>query len=218
MSDPEHLAAPLDTATLAALDPSELDLRPRPQPAALTFLLTRRSTPAKTLTEPGPDAATLELLLRAATRSPDHGKLEPWRFVRIAGPAQGRVADVAARRARALGMDDAAAEKAAAAFGYGPLIVAVIAAPKPSDKIPETEQHASAAVVCAALVNAALAAGYGANWLTGWMATDHGFCETALGLHAHESVAGFVHIGTPKVTPQERPRPDVSDLLSDAPG
>ena len=48
---------------------------------ALEFLLQRRSRPAKTLVSPGPDKATLELLLTAAARTPDHGKLEPWRFI-----------------------------------------------------------------------------------------------------------------------------------------
>lgn len=48
---------------------------------ALDFLLTRRSRPAKTLKAPAPDRDELITLLTAAARTPDHGKLEPWRFI-----------------------------------------------------------------------------------------------------------------------------------------
>ena len=72
----------------------------------------------------------------------------------------------------------------------------------------------SAGAVCLALLNAALAAGWGANWLTGWGAHDAAFRETALGLAPHESVAGFVHIGTETAAPPDRPRPDI-DAITD---
>ena len=49
--------------------------------AVLDFLLTRRSRPAKTLTTPAPDKDALMTILSAAARTPDHGKLEPWRFI-----------------------------------------------------------------------------------------------------------------------------------------
>jgi nitroreductase len=65
---------------------------PTPNPAALDFLLTRRSRPAKSLTAPVPDRAELETLLTAAARTPDHGKLEPWRFIVLTRPALQRLA------------------------------------------------------------------------------------------------------------------------------
>lgn len=55
--------------------------------AALDFLLTRRSRPAKTLRAPVPSRAELEEILTAAARTPDHGKLEPWRFIVLEKPA-----------------------------------------------------------------------------------------------------------------------------------
>ena len=184
-----------------------------PNPAALAFLLTRRSRPARTLGETGPDAATLRRMLTAAVRVPDHGKLEPWRFVVIEGAARDRLAGLVRARAAALGLDSAAGEKAAAAFTQGALVVAVVASPKPSEKIPEWEQLMSAGCVCLSLVNAALAAGWGANWLSGWVATDRPFLD-ALGLTAPEFVAGFVHIGAEKTPPPDRPRPSVDALVS----
>ena len=77
---------------------------PDPQPQVMEFLLTRRSRPAKTLTLPGPDRAQVRQMLTAAARCPDHGKLEPWRFVVLEGAARTRLAGLAATRGQALGL------------------------------------------------------------------------------------------------------------------
>jgi len=184
------------------------------RPDVLDFLLTRRSRPAKTLGDEGPDRKELTTLLRAAARCPDHGKLEPWRFVVISGDARRRVADAARERGMALGLDPQTVDKAAAAFTQGAVIVAVLASPKPSDKIPGWEQEMSAGAVCLSLVNAALAAGWGANWLTGPLARDAGFLAGTLGAQPGETVAGFVHIGRETVVPTDRPRPDVEAIIT----
>ncbi|MDJ0823623.1 MAG: nitroreductase [Paracoccaceae bacterium] len=182
---------------------------PAKNPQALDFLLSRRSRPAKTLRAPAPDRATLETLLTAAARSPDHGKLEPWRFVVLQGAALSRMAEAAAAHGAAAGFDPDTTEKGRKQFADSPLCVAVIEAPKPSLKIPAIEQTYSAGAVCLALLNAALASGWGANWLSGWVAHDRGFVESALGLDPQERVAGYLHIGTETSTPPERPRPDL---------
>ena len=177
--------------------------------AALDFLLTRRSRPAKTLVAPGPDRAVLETLLRAAGRCPDHGKLEPWRFVVLEGAALSRLADLAETRAAALGLDPDKAAKGIGQFRTAPVMVAVVASPVASDKVPEVEQLFSAGAASLQLLNAALAAGWGANWLSGWAAHDRGFVERGLGLARHEQIAAFMVIGTETRKPPERPRPDV---------
>ncbi|TMV42477.1 nitroreductase, partial [Thioclava sp. BHET1] len=148
---------------------------PDPNRAALDFLLNRRSRPAKTLTGPAPDRATLTEILTAAPRSPDHGKLEPWRFVVLEGAALSRLAALAASRATDLDLAEEQAGKGVSQFAQSPLAVAVVASPKSSPKVPEIEQTLSAGAVCLALLNAAEAAGFGANWLTGWPAHDRGF-------------------------------------------
>jgi nitroreductase len=185
---------------------------PEPRPEVLDFLLTRRSRPAKTLAPPAPDRAEVVLLLTAAARVPDHGKLEPWRFVVLSGGALPRLAALIRELGAARGEAPDALEKLAGGFARAPLIVAVVAVPKPSPTIPEIEQTLSAGAVCLGLVNAALAAGWGANWLSGWPALDRGFLDRGLGLGPAEWVAGFVHIGTETRVPPERPRPDVSGL------
>ncbi|WP_212525081.1 nitroreductase [Actibacterium sp. MT2.3-13A] len=178
----------------------------------MEFLLTRRSRPSKTLTAPAPTRAELLPLLTAAARSPDHGALAPWRFIVLQPAALARLADLAATRAEALGIAPEQLAKTQASLRGAPLAVAVIAAPKPSEKIPAIEQLYSAGAVCLALLNAAHASGWGANWLSGWIAHDRAFVEEGLGLSAAENLAGLIHIGTETTQPPERPRPDLDAI------
>lgn len=179
----------------------------------LDFLLTRRSRPAKTLGPEAPARAEIETLLTAASRTPDHGKLAPWRFIVLQDA--GRRTELAAQataRMQAMGLDAEKVEKNARAFSYGGVVVAVVASPKPSDKIPAWEQELAAGGVCLALLNAALAAGWGANWLTGPLARDDAFLGPALGTAPGEFIAGFIHIGNEQVTPADRDRPDIETI------
>jgi len=185
---------------------------PDPNPAALEFMLSRRSRPAKTLSAPAPSRAQLEPLLTAAARTPDHGKLEPWRFVIIQKGAMPRLAQIAEARGNALGLDPEQIAKGRVQFDQGHLAVAVIEVTKPAPKIPVLEQTYSAGAVCLALLNAALASGWGANWLSGWASHDRGFMTEALGLAEHERIAGFIHIATETSAPPERPRPDLAAI------
>ena len=187
---------------------------PTPNRAALDFLLTRRSRPAKMLTAPVPGRAELETLLTAAARTPDHGKLEPWRFVVLTRPALHRLAAAIPETGVRLGQGEEAIAKMTAQFGEAHLAVVVVAAPKASDKIPAIEQTLSAGAVCLALLNAALAAGWGANWLTGWAVHDRHFATNALGLAPDEFVAGVIHIGTSTGVPPDRPRPELARVVT----
>ena len=134
---------------------------PEVNQAALEFLMTRRSRPAKTLDLPIPDRTELLSLLMAAARTPDHGKLEPWRFIVLSKDKLRSLADLVANRGAALGHEPEKIEKAQGAYNTGHLAVAVIEVQKPSEKIPEIEQTYSAGAVCLALLNAALASGWG---------------------------------------------------------
>ena len=100
-------------------------------------------------------------------------------------------------------------EKAAAVFSNAGLIVTVVASPVEGAKIPAIEQTLSAGAVCLSVLNAALAAGWGANWVTGFGAHDPEFRQNALGLAENEYVAGFIHIGSSEAAPPDRPRPDI---------
>ena len=176
----------------------------------------RRSTPSRQLAEPGPDEATLLQMLRSAVRVPDHGKLVPFRFLRITGDARDALGEFLAARTleRDLDAPQAALDKDRQRFSFAPLVITVIARLAPDHKVPEQEQLLTAGCVCFALLQAAQACGFGAQWLTAWMAYDP---EVAahLGLAAHERVVGFIHIGTPRLVAPERERPDAAALLED---
>ena len=49
-----------------------------------SHLATRRSGKARDMVAPGPDAAELRAIIELALRTPDHGKLAPWRIITIA--------------------------------------------------------------------------------------------------------------------------------------
>ncbi|MDQ2064804.1 nitroreductase family protein [Xinfangfangia sp. CPCC 101601] len=187
---------------------------PARDPAAFAFLSARRSRPAKLFAGPVPDRTALEEILTAALRVPDHGKLEPWRLLVLEKPAFARIADLAEARAVELGGDAEKIAKGRGQYDKGQLAVVVIFSPKASDKIPVVEQMYSAGALCLGLVNAATAAGWGANWLTGWPAHDAAFCAAAFGCIEGESVAGIVHIGTPAADAPDRPRPDLARIAT----
>ncbi len=187
---------------------------PERNDAALEFLLTRRSRPAKTLIAPAPSREELMPLLTAAARTPDHGKLEPWRFIVVEKPAMARLAELTTSAGERLGKSPEDIAKGRSQFDLGQLAVVVVEVQIESTKIPVVEQTYSAGAVCLALLNAALAAGWGANWLSGWVSHDRQFCEEAFGLAANERIAGLIHIATEGTKPPERPRPDLERITS----
>ena len=176
----------------------------------------RRSVPSRQLAEPGPDWAQLEAMLQSASRVPDHGKRVPFRFLRISGDARAAMGELLATRKLALDPDasDSAIEKERARFSFAPVILTVIAKQGYDEKIPATERFSTASCVCFALLQAAQAAGFGAQWLTGWAAYDAEVRER-LGVSEEEAIVGFIHIGTAQIEAPERDRPDAATLLRD---
>lgn len=186
---------------------------PDPHQDAVEFLRTRRSYPPVLMTGPGPDDAQLRELLTMAARSPDHGKLEPWRFVVIRGEALARLAPMVEEASLSAGNSREKAAKHRAAFQV-PVVVAVVSCPVDSDKVPRWEQFLSSGAVCLGLVNAALASGFAASWLTGAAAQPE-FAAKHLGLTEGEKIVGLIHIGSRGPTaPPDRPRPDMDSKIT----
>ncbi|MNV21461.1 putative NAD(P)H nitroreductase YdjA [compost metagenome] len=176
----------------------------------------RLSVPSRQLGEPAPDAATLLRMLQSAVRVPDHGKLVPYRFLQLRGDARHALGEFLAQRSRQRDpqVAEAAVEKDRLRFSHAPLIVTVIARLQPDHKVPAQEQLLTAGCVCFALLQAAQGAGFGAQWLTAWMAYD-AEVSRHLGLVENERIVGFIHIGTPKLDVPDRERPDPATLLQD---
>jgi nitroreductase len=178
-------------------------------PETLTLLAQRRSTLAKDMGEPGPSAEQLDTLLKIGARTPDHGKLFPWRFIVFEGESRAKFGEILEARFRDI-EPDAPAERfelERTRFLRAPVVIAVISDTDETHKVPEWEQILSAGAVCQNLLVGAAALGFGAQWLTEWYAFDKRM-KSALGLQPGERVAGFIYVGTPQTPAQERPRKD----------
>lgn len=183
---------------------------------ALDLLKIRRSIPAAFLAEPAPSEAELETLLTIATRVPDHGKLAPWRFILFRGDARlkagEKIAALVSRRKPDATVGELEQEKTR--FARSPLVVGILSRAAPHVKIPVWEQQLSAGASAMSLEIAAHAMGFAACWLTEWVSYDDE-AAAILGAKPGERFAAFVHIGTPTVPAQDRPRPALADVVSD---
>jgi nitroreductase len=184
---------------------------------ALTLLTTRRSVAARNLTGPGPDHAALERILRIATRVPDHGKLTPWRIQVLRAGGQRALGRFLADLHAALTPEATPAQIAfeQAKIEMAPLLLVVTSHPVASPKAPEMEQLLSGGAVCLSILLAAHALGFGGSWVTGWGA----YRPETLAFLGHDpakdKILGLVFLGTPKEAVEDRPRPDLSDVVSE---
>ncbi|MBI1210854.1 MAG: nitroreductase [Alphaproteobacteria bacterium] len=185
-------------------------------PETLDLLLSRRSGSAKAMQGPGPNAEQIRMLITAASRVPDHGKLTPWRFVIIKDDARAAFGDILAHALKT-NEPDASDERLAIEerrFLRAPVVIAVVSRVVTGIKIPEWEQILSAGASCQTLCIAAHSMGFVANWITEWPAYNSRVRE-ALGLHANERIAGFVYLGHPVEPLVDRPRPRYEDIASE---
>ncbi len=181
----------------------------------LSLLQQRHSVPSRQLGEPAPDGSTLHALLEAAIRVPDHGKLVPFRLIRLQGEAKlrfgERLADLMLRNKPEV--SESKLEKERLRYTYAPLVLVVVACIDQDSKVPAIEQTLSAGCVAQNLLLGCFALGFGAQWLTGWAAYDDAVAEV-LSLEQDEHVVGFIHIGTPQIEVPDRDRPSLADLIS----
>lgn len=178
----------------------------------LSLLETRRSAKPRELTGPGPSAAEIEHILTIAARSPDHGKLFPWRFVTVADDQRDAFA---ALLRQALAEHDPCAtiahhQKEDELAHYAGQLVVLVSAPIRDHKIPVWEQELSCGATGMSLLLAAHALGYTPGWVTGWRAYSErvrtAFCGPG------ERIAGFIFIGRPGRELEERPRASLSTV------
>lgn len=178
----------------------------------LSLLRTRRSGKPRDLTTPGPSIDQLMEMIAIASRTPDHGKLFPWRFVVVPPEAREtfakKLADILAAEKDDCGPRDI---EAAEQFALqAPALVVVLSSPVVGHKIPVWEQELSAGAACMNLLHAVHATGFAGGWLTGWAAYSDAVRD--LFGAAPEKIAGFVFIGTPGRPLEERPRPLLGDI------
>ena len=184
---------------------------------AIDVLLTRRSVVVANQIDPGPDDAALEKILRAATRVPDHGKLAPWRIQILRKDGQAALGDLLARMFVAQYPE---ANEKQIAFERqrpqrAPLLLVVTAKLRRGHKIPVMEQMLSGGAVCMSLLIAAQALGYCGQWLTEWPAYRSEVARFLGHDPETDKIIGFVYLGSRAEAPDDRPRPDLADIVSE---
>jgi nitroreductase len=181
----------------------------------IDYLGVRRSIPAFQMSEPGPEKAEIEEILRLASRVPDHGKIAPWRFIVYRGEERARIGEellkLAIEKKPDLSDEMIAVERSR--FTRAPVVIAVVSKAGPHVKVPEWEQLMSAGALCLNVILAANAHGWVANWLTEWFAYDER-AFPLLGIEPGERVAGYIHMGSTSFPAIERPRPELSQTVT----
>jgi len=174
-------------------------------------LLRDRVSPAQ-LGEPGPDPAQLRLILEAGSRAPDHGRMQPWRFITIEGEARHRFGEVLARalEKREPSSPPAALEHERKKPLRAPLMIVVAAVITDNPKVPAVEQTIAAGAAAQNIILASHALGFGAFWRTGAPAYD-AEVKSALGLTEHDALIGFLYIGT-IVVPGKSKTPEIDSV------
>ncbi|MEM9166381.1 MAG: nitroreductase [Planctomycetota bacterium] len=181
----------------------------------LAYLGERRSPKLSSLADPAPDDAQLRAILGVASRTPDHGRLVPWRFITIAGDCRYRLSAFIGERFAESHADanDERLEVMRHCLSRAPLVVAVVFSPRSHPKIPHWEQMLTVGAVCMNLLHGARALGFAGLWLTEWYAYDRAVLDE-LGLAGDEQLAGFIHLGTSTEPRDDRLRPDLDDIVS----
>ncbi len=182
---------------------------------ALARLAVRRSASAQLLAVPGPSEAEIEQILHLGARTPDHGKLFPWRFVVLGPQSRADLSEALAALAETQGRVDKDLA-VLAKLANPPLTVMVVSTPIQGHKVPVWEQQLSAGAVCMNIEHAADALGYSASWITDWYAYDPA-AVALFGVQDGETIAGFIHVGTLTEPPLERPRPNMAHKVERRP-
>lgn len=179
----------------------------------LALLESRRSGRPRDMIAPGPSDEQLERILAIAARTPDHGKLFPWRFVTVATDQREALAALLAC-ALPDAIPDATSAHHAKALEFAhqaPALVVVVSSPIVPHKIPLWEQELSAGAASMNLLIAAHALGFVGGWITGWPAYSDtvraAFCAPG------ERIVGFFFLGSPRAPLEERPRAPLTTLV-----
>ena len=183
--------------------------------STIDLLKTRRSVVANLLDEPGPSPEQLEQILTAGIRVPDHGKIGPWRLQVLDKKAQAMLGDILAEQFLATFPE---ANEKQVSFERNrpqraPGLIVVSSRLNRTHKVPEIEQLLSCGAVCTNLLNASVALGFSAQWLTEWPAYNE-TVKSALGIPADQHLVGFIYVGTAVETPGERVRPTLDAVVA----
>ncbi len=183
--------------------------------SAASYISTRRSCRPRDMIAPGPDSATLREIVADALRTPDHGKLAPWRAVHVKSGQRPHLSEKLQAAYLAEKTDAGRLElEAMDIFArHAPELLVVLHSPRESSKIPAWEQELSTGAFCMNILHAAHVRGFVGGWITGWPA----YSTTVRDFFGKpsERIAAFIYLGSPVKPLEERPRPEINDVLSE---
>ena len=179
-----------------------------------SYFPSRRSGRPRNLAAPSPNDDQIRGFVETAMRTPDHGKLVPWRVINVSIDQRDDLAkglksaylkeNPGAGRAELEAMENMAHE--------APALLVVLSSPVTSTKIPIWEQELSCGAFCMNLLHAIHAEGYLGGWITGWPAFNDDVRD--LFGNAPERIAGFIFAGSCDAELKERPRPGIHEVFS----
>ena len=177
-------------------------------PGALEAALARRSW--SKVTDEAPTHDELLKLVAAAGRVADHSSLRPWRLIELRGDDRDRLG----RAINKAEGDKGVSSKPLRA----PLLVAVVASYRKSNKVPRWEQEAVASGVAHMLSLLLDDAGWGVFWRTGHYTRAKAVAK-AHGLKKNEELLGWLYVGgkPPRSRPERRKAVDARGLVSRMP-
>jgi nitroreductase len=147
--------------------------------------MARRRSYSK-VTDAAPTHAEILDLVALAARVADHGALRPWRLIELRGDARLRLGAAIAEAQR---LSEPSAKPLRA-----PLLIAVVASRRRSEKVAGWEQDAVASGVAHVLSLLLDEAGWGVMWRTGHYTRSKAVARV-LGLRHRERLLGWLYVG-----------------------
>jgi nitroreductase len=182
----------------------------------LEAILSRHSVSPKRVVSPGPTPEQIIQLVAAAAAAPDHGKLQPWRFIEFPETSRAALAQVfeTALRERLPNADDQAVLRAREKASRAPVLLGLVLRLNRRSDVPHVDdQLASGGAALQNVLLAVHAMGFGARALSGQAVRTQSF-RAALKLKEEETFLCFIAIGTATTAPKSRLRADPQTLLT----
>lgn len=183
---------------------------------AETLISSRQNILPRRLFDPGPTAAQIEQLFRAAAAAPDHGQLRPWRFVLVPTDKRAELADVFAQALmdRDAGATPEQIESAREKAHRAPWLSLVVACLGPREPdIPMLERMVSVGCAVQNMLLCAHSMAFGAG-LTSGQAMSSPRMRSLFQLQAGEEAVCFINVGTPSNRKVPSLRPEPSEFVS----
>ncbi|MFG6403572.1 nitroreductase family protein [Microbacterium sp. P04] len=151
---------------------------------ALEAVRARRSW--SKVTDEAPTRAEIETFVSAAGRVADHSALRPWRVIELRGSDRERLGRAIAKAEGEKGFSTKPMR--------APLLLAIVASYRRTDKVPKWEQEVVASGVAHMLSLLLDDAGWGVLWRTGSYTRSKAVAK-AHGLEKNEELLGWLYVG-----------------------